>query len=407
MNQNSLPSKSFLFICITAFLSVLGIGIIIPVIPFIVESYMKGATNAHVALIVGLLTSVYSLFQFIAAPGLGALSDKYGRRPILLICLVGSAIGYLLFGIGGSLAVLFIGRIIDGLTGGDISTIFAYIADVTKPEERGKMFGIVGAVVGIGFMIGPTIGGMMSLISVSAPFYLAAVVTLANAVFGYFVLPESLSKEHRMSDFTLHHLNPFQQLQTVLSNVTIRTVLFVGFFYFLPFSQLQGIGGVYTKDMLHWTAVNIGFYFLLIGIVDIVTQGFLSGKLLAKFGEYKLILAGLAITGVAYLGTASIMVFHSSLFACINVTIYAFGSGLIEPALGSLVSRSAGPKEQGRVAGANQSLQSITRITGPILAVYLYSIVPNAPYISCALLSALAFAFVISKKNTILKVIGS
>ena len=135
-------NKAFLFITFSAFLAVIGIGIIIPVIPFIVQQYVPGADAKRIAFDVGLMTSIYSLCQFFAAPGLGALSDKYGRRPILLLCLVGSAIGYVLFGLGGSLTVLYVGRIIDGLTGGDISTMFAYIADVTKPEERGKLFGL-------------------------------------------------------------------------------------------------------------------------------------------------------------------------------------------------------------------------------------------------------------------------
>jgi len=192
-----LDNKNLLFIIITAFLSVMGIGIVIPVLPFIVQKYMPGASNEAIALNVALMLSLYSVCQFFAAPPLGALSDRYGRRPILLFCLLGSAIGYLLFGIGGSLTILFIGRIIDGLTGGDISTIFAYIADITKPQDRGKIFGIIGATVGVGFMLGPSIGGFVSLINLSAPFYLAAGLTLLSMIFGYFVLPESLKKENR------------------------------------------------------------------------------------------------------------------------------------------------------------------------------------------------------------------
>ena len=376
----------------------MGIGIIIPEIPFIVQRYMPGASNSAIAFNVGLLTSLYSFCQFFAAPGLGALSDKFGRRPILLVCLLGSAIGYLLFGIGGSMTVLFIGRIIDGLTGGDIGTIFAYIGDVTKPEDRGKMFGIIGAIVGVGFMLGPSIGGFVSLISLYAPFYLAAALTLINALFGWFVLPESLSNEHRTTDFSIHHLNPFRQLTSVLSDITIRTILFIGFFYFLPFSQLQGIAGVYSKDILHWTPANIGILFFVIGLVDIITQGFLSGKLLTKFGEIKLIIAGLLVTGLAYVGNALLVIFPFTIFAFVSVIVYAFGSGLIEPALGGLVSRAAGPKQQGRVQGANQSLQSLTRMTGPLIAAYLYGLTANLPYIICAILSLIAVFYVLNKK---------
>jgi DHA1 family tetracycline resistance protein-like MFS transporter len=394
-------NKSFLFILITAFLSVMGIGIIIPEIPFIVSQYLPGASAGTVAFNVGLLTSIYSICQFFAAPGLGALSDKYGRRPVLLTCLFGSAIGYLMFGIGGSLWILFLSRIIDGLTGGDISTIFAYIADVSKPEDRGKLYGVIGATVGIGFMVGPTIGGLVSLISLSAPFYLAAVVILANMVFGYFVLPESLKKEHRMADFSWHHLNPFGTLQSVLSNLMIRTILLIGFFYFLPFAQLQGIGSVYSKDVLHWTPANIGVMFFMIGCVDIVTQGIFSAKLIKRFGELKMVIAGLVVTGLAYVFNASLVLFPVSAVAYIAVMIFAFGGGLIEPALGALISRLAKPSEQGRVQGANQSLQSITRIIGPLLAAYLYGIHPSLPYMICALLSGVAVIYVISQRERI------
>ena len=399
--KNLFANKSFIFILITAFLSVIGIGIIIPVIPFIVSQYLPGASEGTVAFNVGLLTSIYSVCQFFAAPGLGALSDKYGRRPVLLLCLIGSAIGYLMFGIGGSLWILFLSRIIDGLTGGDISTIFAYVADVTKPEERGQMYGIIGATVGIGFMVGPSIGGILSIVSLSAPFYAAAGVILLNALFGYFVLPESLKKEHRMADFTWNHLNPFGALTSVLSSVMIRTILLIGFFYFLPFAQLQGIGSVFDKDVLHWSPANIGFMFLIIGMVDIVTQGYLSAKLIKRFGELKLVLAGLAVTGLAYFLIASLVLFPVTWLAVLSIVIFAFGGGLIEPALGSLISRLAKPSEQGRVQGANQSLQSITRIIGPLTAAWLYGMSIPLPYIVCGLLSIVSILYVLSQRETI------
>jgi DHA1 family tetracycline resistance protein-like MFS transporter len=231
----------------------------------------------------------------------------------------------------------------------------------------------------------------------SAPFYVAAVVTLVNAAFGYFVLPESLKEKHRMADFSIHHLNPFTQLFSVLSNVTVRTLLFLGFFYFLPFAQLQGIGSVFSKDVLHWDPTNIGLMFLVVGLVDILTQGVFSHKLMSRFGELKLTVGGLAITGVAYALNASNAWFQSTPFAYFAVIVFAFGGGLIEPALGSLISRAASPREQGRVQGANQSLQSITRIVGPLLAAFLYSIGASVPYIVCALLSIVALFYVKTK----------
>ena len=210
-----------------------------------------------------------------------------------------------------------------------------------------------------------------------------------------------------MADFSLHHLNPFGTLLSVMSDVTVRTMLLIGFFYFLPFAQLQGIGGIYSKDILHWTPATIGIMFFIIGLVDIITQGFLSQKLIPKFGELKLVLTGLVITGIAYFCSAMQVYLHSTLFAFFSASIFAFGAGLLEPSLGGLVSRSAKPGQQGRVQGANQSLQSITRIIGPLLANYLYGFIPNLPYLLCVMLSIVAFCYVYSQKNIILSHIQS
>lgn len=393
-------NTKFLFILFSAFLAVMGIGFIIPVIPFILEEYVP---SNQVALMVGVLTSLYSLCQFFAAPVLGALSDKYGRRPVLLFCLLGSAIGYVMFGIGGALWILFVGRIIDGLTGGDISTLFAYIADITEPKDRGKYFGIVGATVGFGFIIGPTLGGLASKISYSAPFFIAAGFTLINMLFGIFVLPESLDKKHRMTDFSAHHLNPFGQISNVWKKPLIKTLFILSIFYFFPFAQLQGISSVYYKDTLHWNADNIGYLFLVLGIGDMITQGFLSGKLIPKFGELKTVLGGFILTAIAYAVFAALVVFPTSSTAYVGILIYAFGSGLFEPSIGSLISRSAEPREQGRVQGASQSLQSVTRIVGPLTAAFLYQAGTSFPYLLNVILSIAGVGFVLTVSSQIQK----
>jgi DHA1 family tetracycline resistance protein-like MFS transporter len=380
------PKSTLAFIIFTVFLAVMGIGVIIPVIPFIVEKYVGSNSGETTALYVGLLTSIYSVCQFFAAPVLGALSDKFGRRPVLLLCLLGSAIGYILFGIAGSVAVLFIGRIIDGLTGGDISTIFAYVADITEPKERGKIFGIIGAVAGFGFILGPTLGGFAANISLTAPVFIAAGITVLNMLFGMFVLPESLDKEHRTSDFTLKHLNPALQLQSALKNSALKVLLIIGFFYFFPFSQLQGINSVYLKDVLHFDPSAIGLLFLLIGGIDIFTQGYLSGKLMPKFKERKLMGLGYIFVAVSFLTLSIIPTIPSNTLLIIGIIIYAFGSGFIEPAFGSLISQTAkDPGEQGKIQGASQSMQSITRIFGPLFAAFLYQFSPAAPYVSCVI----------------------
>jgi len=399
MDKSIFKNKPFLFILFTGFLSILGIGVIIPVIPFIVGQYTNNANE--IALYVGLLISLYSFCQFFAAPILGALSDKYGRRPVLLFCLLGSAIGYILFGIGGSLAVLFIARAIDGITGGDISTVIAYIADVTEPQERGKYFGIVGATIGLGFMIGPTVGGLVSGISLSAPVFLAAGLTIINMIYGYFILPESLSKQNRMTDFSLHHLNPFLQLQYIMKKNILRSLMILGFFYFFAFSELTSIITVFFKDILHWSPGNIGFYFLVLGIGDMFTQGFLTGKLTPKFGPIKLVFAGFTLTAISYLINAFIPIFPYVFLAFAYIIIYAVGSGLFEPSFGSLISGVASPQEQGRVQGASQSMQSVARMIAPLFAAFLYQFHPSLPWISCVLFSITGAALLIKYKKMI------
>lgn len=364
-------SKALTFLIVTAFLNSLGMMIINPVLPFIARQYAHDANS--LATIVAWLATIYALCQFIAAPVLGLLSDRFGRRPLLLICLLGSALGYIMFGFAGALWVLFLSRIIDGLTGGNFSILAAYIADLTKPEERSKFFGMFGAASGVGFIIGPALGGFMAHFGYSAPVFLAAAITIANIVLGFFYLPESLHKEQRTAGNKLSDLNPLKQLRGVLAIPHLRWLLLATFLFCLPFSVIQSNSSVLIIDSLGWNADRIGLVFLFVGGADIVMQGFLAGKLLPLLGEIKMTTVGLVCEIAGYTLIGAVALTHSAVILLAGIALYAIGTGLVEPASRGLVSQSVGSREQGVVQGGSQSLQSLTLIIGPLLGGFLYT----------------------------------
>ncbi len=342
----------------------------------------KFVHNPHqIAFYVGLLLSIYALCQFFAAPGLGALSDRFGRRPILLISLFGSVVGYLILGFAGVLWMLFLGRIIDGLTGGNISTIYAYMADITKPQDRGKYFGLLGAAGGVGMIIGPVIGGF-GAIHLAVPLFIAAGVTLVNMLFGYFILPESLPANLRTPHFDYKHLNPLSQFSHMFSISILKRLFISGFIFFVAMNGMYGTNAVFLKDTFLWNAAQIGFLLFIIGFIDIFSQGFLINKLLPKFGEIKVSSLGLVLTAAGFF-LATLTAFVPSVvliyFALIVLNI---GDGLFEPSQGGLISKSVGPHMQGRVQGANQGIQSVARIVGPFLAAFIYGFGRGLPYFS-------------------------
>ncbi|MDZ4767853.1 MAG: MFS transporter [Chloroflexota bacterium] len=375
------------FILITAFLNLAGIGIIVPVINFIAGRYVSDPDQ--LAWVVALLFAVYSLFQFIATPTLGAVSDRYGRRAILLICLFGSAIGYLLLGIGGALWVLFLGRIIDGITGGNIGIIYAYAADITTPSERTRFFGLLGAAAGMGFVIGPAVGGVLYSATglLEAPLYAAALVTLLNVIWGYFVMPESLPPERRSAGLTLGQLNPLVQLSNIFRIPQIRMLLIAILLWTVALAVVQSNVAYLTEDQLGWTPNETNLLFLLIGLIQVVTQGMLIRPLVDRYGEGRLALTGALVFmgGLILIGLTTLTGFAPLLFVAVLFT--SFGNGLIIPTSSALLSQAVGMREQGQIQGGNQSIQALGRVLGPLYGGAAYTLLsPASTYFGAALI---------------------
>lgn len=368
--EQVIDKKAFLFGLMSVFLCGMGFSIITPVVPFLVQPYIDNPGDQ--AIVVTLLTAVYAVCVFFAAPGLGALSDRYGRRPILLICLLGSAAGYFIFGMGGALWVLFAGRIIDGITGGSISTIFAYFADITPREQRTKYFGWMSAVSGAGSIIGPALGGMLARFGYSVPLYFGAIITLLNVVFGILYMPESLGETNRLKKITMVRLNPFTQLTSVLSVKNLKRLLISGFLLWIPSGSLQAVFSQFTIDTFRWTPVRIGLVLSIMGIQDIISQGFIMPRLLKKLSDAQIAILGMISEIIGYSFIAASAVFSFYPFFIAGMFVFGFGDSVFGPSFNGMISKSADASEQGRIQGGSQSIQSLARIIGPVVGGQIY-----------------------------------
>ncbi|MDR4901199.1 MFS transporter [Bacillus mycoides] len=368
--ERVIDKHALLFGLISVFLCGIGFSIIIPVVPFLVQPYTSN--SAEQAVVVTLLNSVYAVCVFFAAPALGALSDKYGRRPLLLVCLFGSAIGYLVFGIGGALWILFAGRIIEGITGGSISTIFAYFADIIPPEQRTKYFGWVSAVVGVGTVIGPTIGGYLAKFGYSVPMYFGAIITLLNVVYGILYMPESLDKNNRLKEITFVRLNPFTQLANILSMKNLKWLLVSAFLLWIPNGSLQAIFSQFTMDTFSWKPALIGLMFSIMGFQDIISQSFIMPKLLTKLTDKQIAILGMVseIIGYSLIAASALFSFYPFLIA--GMFIFGFGDSIFGPSFNGMLSKSVDSSEQGRIQGGSQSVQALARMIGPIIGGQIY-----------------------------------
>jgi MFS transporter, DHA1 family, tetracycline resistance protein len=354
------------FIFVTLFLDILGIGIIIPILPQLVTE-LSGGDVSSASSYYGWLVSAYALMQFLFAPLFGSLSDRFGRRPVILAALFGAGIDLLIMGFAPTLTWLFIGRIIAGITGASIIPANAYIADVSPPEKRAQNFGLVGAAFGLGFIVGPALGGLLGTFGPRIPFFFAAAMTLLNWLYGYFVLPESLAPEHRRP-FSLARSNP---LSSVLALKRYPVVFgLVGTYVCLGLAQqaLQSTWVLFTTYRFDWTALQNGLSLAFFGVMSAVVQVGLLRVLIPRLGERRALLLGLLISTISYtlygLVTQGWMMYGVLMFGAL--------SGITQPAAQGLISNQVGPSEQGELQGSLTSLLSLTGIFGPVIATWLF-----------------------------------
>jgi DHA1 family tetracycline resistance protein-like MFS transporter len=375
-----------------------GFTLIGPVAPFLVAQFVP---PVRVAISVSAIMTLYAVCQLVAAPVLGALSDRLGRKPILIATLFGSATGYLVFGVAGSFSMLLISRAIDGLTAGSTGAVYAYVADITEPEDRGKVFGLLGAAGGFGFLMGPAVGGLLGQISLSAPAFVAAGLAILNLLWVFVALPESNVKHHRSASSTLHHLNPFSPLAYALRLPLIKLAFASAFLFYLAGTMLQVNIAVFAKDILSFEPVGIGLLLCTVGVLDIFSQGWLAPRLQHRLGERLTAVVGLAINALGLIMVATTVHITSSQLLFAAIAIFTLGDGFYQPSMSAVISNAAPGDQQGRVQGANQAQQSIARIVGPLASGTLYQLSAGGPYIVGAgvILMSMCFAAVLQRQS--------
>jgi DHA1 family tetracycline resistance protein-like MFS transporter len=388
---------AFAFVFVTVLLDMFAIGIIIPVLPRLVEDFMGGDT-ARAATIYGIFGTAWALMQFLFSPVLGSLSDRLGRRPIILLSNFGLGLDYILMALAPNIRWLFVGRIISGITAASISTAGAYIADVTPAEQRAAKFGLLGAAFGAGFVVGPALGGLLGDISPRLPFWVAAGFSLTNGLYGLFVLPESLPRERR-SPFSWRKANPVGALKLLRSHHELWGLTGVTFLSNLAHAALPSVAVLYMGYRYHWDTKSVGMLLAGVGVCQIIVNAVLVGRVVKALGERQTILVGL-VAGTAGF-TIQAMAPNGALYA-VGVVVMSLWS-LMGPALQGWMTRLVSPSEQGQLQGANSSVLGISTLVGPILFTQIFATfigahrdwhLPGAPFLLSAILlvSALAVA---------------
>ena len=362
--------KNLWFIVGITILNAIGMTIVLPLFPFLLEKYVA---NTKIAATMSLLVSIFAICQFFAAPIFGTLSDRFGRKPILLISLLGSVIGYLLLGIGGALWILFLGRIIDGITAGNQSALFAYISDTTEPHERGKWFGYLGGANGLGFMVGPAIGGLLGAKSITLPFYVTAIITFISIACIFIFVPESLTTEKRTKQITWKSFNTFTHLKEIFSIKTAKSLIVMGAFFYIGLGIWQFNASIFLKDVFKWGPEFIGGVFVLVGICDILSRVIILPQMLKKYSEQTVGIIGL-LGLVVGLGLLFISAFITSVFFIVGaVACIVLGEGLFDPSYNARLSNTVTEDKQGLLQGTSQSLQALYHVLVPLGAAAIYS----------------------------------
>ncbi len=381
-------------IFVTVFLYLVGFGVIIPITPILAKNF--GASGFQV----GLLLSVYSFMQFIFAPFWGRLSDRYGRRPILLFCLIGEFFSYIAFGLARNFEMLFVARMLAGFFGASLSTASAYISDITPPQERSKGMALIGAAFGMGFLVGPALGGGLAVwgshissephFDTSFAAYGVAVLCVINFLFGLKFLKESLTEKAPHQAQT----HRFQRLFRYLRLGLIGRLIGVFFLTSLAMSTMEATLVLFVGDRFQWTVKEVSFGFAYIGLIMIISQGFLVRRLLPKVGERKMLLMGLSFMTIAL---AMIAASSTIWILAIAQTFLAFGFSFTNPSTMGSISLLADPKEQGEVLGTTQGTASLGRIIGPATGGWLYQHVGQiSPFLTGSVIALIALGIVIA-----------